>query len=127
MKITLIILGAALLVAGVWWFFIRKKPAAAPAPNTYSPGPSMPQYPIVGRASLAPPVGTPGGGSVSVGTRLEQGVALAATAGCASAAAAYTGGAAIPLCGLAGPLAVSAAQTAAKAGGAVVGLFKSIF
>jgi LPXTG-motif cell wall-anchored protein len=129
----LILVGVALAAVGVWFFFIRKKPAAAVAgrPSTYSPGASVPQYPLAGGApALRPPLQAPGGGKVTVGGALEQGVSLAATAGCAAAAAAYTGGAAMPLCGLAGPLAVGIGQgavTGAKAiGGAVVSGAKAL-
>jgi len=126
----LIIVGVAVALLGVWFFFIRKKkPAAAPyrAP-IYGPRAVATGYPAPVAGAAAPPlplpIGVPGGGKVTVGGALEQGIGLAATAGCAAAAGAYTGGAALPLCGLAGPLAVQGAQavaTGAKAvGGAIV-------
>jgi hypothetical protein len=134
----LIVLGIVAAAVGVWFFFIRKKPAAVRGglPASYSPGPSRPAAyvaPAAGVPSIPPvaPIGTSGGAKITVGGAINQGVALAATAGCAAAAGAYTGGAALPLCGLAGPLAVgavSAVGTGAKAAvGAVGGFFKSIF
>jgi hypothetical protein len=119
----LIALGVALVALGVWWFFIRKKPVFGAPRATYAPGPTAVRQSVVAGAAaapMAPPIGTPGGGRISPGSALEQGVALAATAGCAAAAGAYTGGAALPLCGLAGPLAVGLGQ-AGIAGAKAIG------
>ena len=102
----LIIVGVAVALLGVWFFFIRKKkPAAAPyrAP-IYGPRAVATGYPAPVAGAAAPPlplpIGVPGGGKVTVGGALEQGI------------------------GLAGPLAVQGAQavaTGAKAvGGAIV-------
>jgi len=132
MKITLILLGAAVVLVGVWWFFIRRKPApaAAPAPaSSFSPGPSTGRYGVGTAPTLPPPLGTPGGSSVTA--KLDTGVRLAATAGCAIAAGAYTGGAALPLCGLAGPLASGTLSGATGIGtslakGDVVGAGKNL-
>jgi hypothetical protein len=122
-RILLIALGVGLVALGVWWFFIRKAPPVFGAPRVYGPGPTAVRQSVVAGAAaapMAPPIGTPGGGKITVGGALEQGVALAATAGCAAAAGAYTGGAALPLCGLAGPLAVSLGQ-AGVAGAKAIG------
>jgi hypothetical protein len=125
----LILLGLGVAAVAVWYFFIRKKPTVTGvAGSSYSPGPVRPAVyaaPVAGVPSIPPsaPVGTTGGAKVTVGGAINQGVALAATAGCAAAAGAYTGGAALPLCGLAGPLAVQGVQalgTGAKAVGGVI-------